>query len=274
MAMPTVHASVLSLQPSEAKQGQTVEVLLSDSSEPTCAADNSSVEGPTIAFRNHRYRTFAYKQADPEARTYRALICVPADLDPGRYKISCGADEQVLKVVSAGFAVQKISLPKAKDNFEGSPGEKAAVDSAKQTVTDSQLWQGAFKRPCKARISAQFGLRRSVNGRLLKDYFHSGIDYAGGMGAPVYATQSGTVLLAHSGWKLHGNTICINHGQGIQSFYLHLSKIFVKEGQKIKAGEKIGAVGSTGRANGPHLHFSIYVNNEAGNPSYWFNKGF
>ncbi|MBY0356989.1 MAG: M23 family metallopeptidase [Candidatus Obscuribacterales bacterium] len=258
----SVSAAELQLVPAAAKQGQVVEVLLSGFNEPP----------PPVTFRDGNYRAFPLRKAG--SSVYRALVCVPTNLDPGQYRIKCGEHEQALKVVSGGYPVQSIRLPKGKDTFDGSPGEKATVDAAKRTVTDEQLWQGKFVCPCRARVSAGFGLKRSVNGKLLKDYFHSGIDYAGFSGAPVYAAQDGRVLLSHNGWKLHGNTICLDHGQGVLSFYIHLSKILAKEGQAIKAGEKIGAVGSTGRANGPHLHFSIYVNNEACNPNQWFAKSF
>src|SRR5439155_740965 len=120
---------------------------------------------------------------------------------------------------------QNIRLPKGKDNFLMSAGEEAAVDAAKSTLSPKQYWNGKFLRPANARVSASFGLRRRVNGQLLKDYFHSGLDFAGRSGAPVFAAQEGKVILAHWGWKLHGNTVCIDHGQGVLSFYIHLSKI-------------------------------------------------
>jgi murein DD-endopeptidase MepM/ murein hydrolase activator NlpD len=66
--------------------------------------------------------------------------------------------------------------------------------------------------------------------------------------------------------------VAIDHGQGVVSFYIHLSKILVKEGDTVEAGQKIGLIGSTGRASGPHLHFSLYVNNDATSPWNWFRN--
>ncbi len=278
-----VHAEqTLSVQPAPAKQGQTVVVLITDS------ADASTASGaPPVDFNGQTYKTFPISPSAGEAtsskeaesknagkKVYRALIGVPALIKQGNYKITSGANSFSLSVTPANFGVQRIRLPKGKDTFDGSPGEKATVDNAKKTLSDAQLWQGKFSYPCKARTSAAFGLRRAVNGKLLEDYFHSGVDFAGTTGTPVVAPQRGKVLIAHSGWKLHGNTVCLDHGQGVVTFYIHLSKILVKEGQMVERGEKIGAVGATGRANGPHLHFSVYVNNEATNPGDWFNKGF
>jgi murein DD-endopeptidase MepM/ murein hydrolase activator NlpD len=73
---------------------------------------------------------------------------------------------------------------------------------------------------------------------------------------------------------LHGNCVAVDHGQGVVSFYIHLRTIDVKRGETVAAGDKLGTVGQTGRANGPHLHFSIYVNKVATNPSDWFQRAF
>lgn len=260
--------AAVEVRPSEAKQGQTVSVIVSGSGTTAGAA------APEVNFNGRTFKTFAVPNEDGTGKNYRALICVPALIKPSTYKISAGDETTTLKVNAANFGVQRIRLPKSKDNFDGSPGERQKVDGAKQTVSDAQLWTGKFQYPCKARTSAAFGLRRAVNGKLLEDYFHSGVDFAAPTGTPVKATQKGKVIIAHTGWKLHGNTVAIDHGHGVVSFYIHLSKVNVKEGQMVEAGEKIGAVGATGRASGPHLHFSVYVNNDATNPGDWFAKGF
>lgn len=80
------------------------------------------------------------------------------------------------------------------------------------------------------------------------------------------------MVVARTGWRLHGNTVCIDHGQGVISIYIHMNSVGVKEGDLVKSGQKIGAVGSTGRASGPHLHFGVYVNNACVNPASWFVK--
>ncbi len=272
----------IELKPEEAKQGQTVEVLVhSDASDATGSATKESDPAlPAVLFRSKSYKCFPVPSSSDAADTSaasvsgRALLGVPADLDPGNYKVKVGDQETVLKVVAGQFPVQSIHLPPGKDNFNASPGEEAAVDAAKASLNPHQYWDGKFLHPSKARVSSAFGLRRRVNGKLLKDYFHSGLDFAGATGSPVVACQKGKVIIAHQGWKLHGNTVCIDHGQGVVSFYIHLSKILVKEGDMVNAGEKIGLIGSTGRASGPHLHFSLYVNKDATSPWDWFNHAF
>ena len=106
-----------------------------------------------------------------------------------------------------------------------------------------------------SRISSPVGARRILNGGITQG--HSGTDYAAPEGTPVLAAASGKVVLTHPDMFYTGGTILIDHGYGIYTNYCHLSRIDVQEGQQIKAGEPIAAVGSTGRATGPHLHFGL-----------------
>ncbi len=115
----------------------------------------------------------------------------------------------------------------------------------------------------KLSISTPFGARRIINGK--KRSVHWGTDFRAPKGAPVFASLSGKVVLAR---RLYftGNTVIIDHGLGIHTLYAHLSKILVREGQFVKAGQVIGKVGSTGRSTGPHLHFGFYVEGVKADP--------
>jgi murein DD-endopeptidase MepM/ murein hydrolase activator NlpD len=261
-ATAAVDADLLKIDPPTPKQGQivVVEVALPDGN-PL----------PAITFNKKKYQLFR-TASESGGAVYRALIGVPANLTPGGHTLSVGEIEKKIQVKSAGFPIQSIRLPSSKNNFISSPGEEEAVQLAKSTVSSEQMWTGKFQRPSNARTSSAFGLRRRVNGKLLPDYFHSGLDYAGGLGSPVTATQRGRVIIAKNGWRLHGNTVAIDHGQGIVSFYIHLSKILVKPGQIVEAGQQIGKIGATGRASGPHLHFSVYVNGDATNPPELYTR--
>ncbi|HNB15596.1 MAG TPA: M23 family metallopeptidase [Candidatus Obscuribacter sp.] len=244
------------------KQGETVEVEL---------RMPAAVPPPPVEFNKESYKFFPF-QAEG-GTIYKALFTVPVVMKPGPRSVKIGSTTRNITVVDAHYPVQRMTLPPSKNNFNTAPGEEEAIDGAKGTVSAERFWKGNFQAPSAARVSAGFGLRRIVNGKLLDDYFHSGLDFAGGIGSPVAACAPGKVLLAVSkGFKLHGNTVAIDHGQGVVSFYIHLSKVLVKEGQMVKQGEKIGAIGQTGRANGPHLHFSIYVNKVASTPWQWFRK--
>ncbi len=221
-----------------------------------------------------KYKLFpAGADSAADNKDLRALFAVPVVQAPGSYKVVVAGLSEPITVKDAHFQVQRLSLPKSKDNFITAPGEEEAVDKAKATLSAERMWTGKFVKPSHARTSAPFGIRRIVNGKLLPDYFHSGLDFAAGMGSPIYATAPGTVVLAQDGgvFKLHGNMVAIDHGQGVVSFYIHMKKVLVKKDQLVKQGDEIGLVGQTGRANGPHLHFSIYVNQVASSPLQWFN---
>ncbi len=254
----------LSLNSSSAKQGQPVEVTYSTEAQE---------ETPTFTFAHQTYKLFPCpgdaRQGDSN-HIYKAILSPSLELDPGTYTLKNENASVQLKVLDGKFFTQYLTLPPAKNNFNMSPGEEAAVEGAKATTSAERFWTGNFTRPSRARVSSAFGNRRVVNGKLLKDYFHSGLDFAGNQGSPVVACAPGKVVMARTGFKLHGNCIAIDHGQGVVSFYIHLKKLNVVQGDEVKAGQLIGQIGQTGRANGPHLHFSIYVNKAASNPNYWF----
>lgn len=121
-------------------------------------------------------------------------------------------------------------------------------------VTPEREWTGDFHPPVKAQISDVFGTSRTFNGRVQS--VHQGLDYAVPEGTPVAALNSGTVLLAQ-GLFFEGNCVVLDHGQGLLTLYLHLSKIEVKEGEHVTSGQKIGLSGGSGRATGPHLHVAV-----------------
>jgi type II secretory pathway pseudopilin PulG len=113
------------------------------------------------------------------------------------------------------------------------------------------------------KISSPFGVRKDPFTRRTR--FHSGIDISGQTGDPVYATADGTVTF--TGWdKARGNHIILSHGNGIQTKYEHLSKITAETGSRVRKGDVIGLMGSTGRSTGPHLHYEVVVKNEQVDP--------
>lgn len=259
------------------KQGETIRVIYKQ----TAINESNSNTIPKLSFAKCQLQLFPLGRELASAismshtrqiQLWSCLLAIPADNQTGAMDIAIGSEHFSLQVTPGGFPLQHLNLPKSKDNFVMSAGEKEAVERAKNTVSNERYWQSSFQPPSKARQSARFGMKRVVNGVLLKDYFHSGLDFAAPLGSPVLATAPGKVVLAHNGFKLHGNVVAIDHGQGVISFYIHLQKILVNEGQFVKAGETIGKVGQTGRANGPHLHFSIYVNGTATNPIPWFGS--
>jgi len=112
-------------------------------------------------------------------------------------------------------------------------------------------------------ITSFFGYRKDPFTR--KSAYHRGVDFGGNVGDPIYATADGTV--SRTGYeRAMGNYIYVNHGNGMETVYMHLSKTLVKKGKQVKKGEKIGLLGSTGRSTGPHLHYEVHKNGVAINP--------
>jgi murein DD-endopeptidase MepM/ murein hydrolase activator NlpD len=129
--------------------------------------------------------------------------------------------------------------------------DKTLKEHAFARVTAEREWSGSFRAPVKAQISDVFGTSRTFNGRVQS--VHQGLDYAVPEGTPVGSLNSGSVILAQPLF-FEGNCVVLDHGQGLLTLYMHLSKIEVKEGEHIAGGQRIGLSGGTGRATGPHLH--------------------
>jgi murein DD-endopeptidase MepM/ murein hydrolase activator NlpD len=133
---------------------------------------------------------------------------------------------------------------------------------------DQSYINGAFIRPTTGRISMPFGLRQNINGEMSGT--HRGQDYANKLGTPVVASNNGLVRLAER-LPAHGNCVVVEHGEGIFTYYAHLSKILVQPGQMVKKGDRIGLMGATGVATGPHLHFAMNVHNLRVDPQQWID---
>ena len=118
------------------------------------------------------------------------------------------------------------------------------------------------------RIASGFGMR--IDPVYGTPKMHKGLDFTAPQGTPIYATGDGTVALAGYGEGGYGNHVEINHGYGYKTLYGHMVRIKVRAGQKVKRGEVIGWVGSTGKSTGPHCHYEVYVNSNAVDPVYFF----
>ncbi|MGF7150708.1 murein DD-endopeptidase MepM/ murein hydrolase activator NlpD [Sphingomonas zeicaulis] len=168
---------------------------------------------------------------------------------------------QTLSVAPRAWRIENLStLPKVSQpsaEFQRRrPPELARINAARSVDHDVDGWRQRFLWPARGRISGLFGAQRIYRGE--PGSFHSGVDVAGGAGAPVVAPADGVVTLAaESDFTLEGRLLMLDHGMGLNSAFLHLSKIDVKEGDVVRRGQKIGEIGSTGRATGPHLHWSM-----------------
>lgn len=264
-------APVLALQvnvtPANPKLGDTLRV--------TVEYDNPAISAtPQVSVNQQTVQTFLIG-----SNQFRALLpTTPLD-KPGPLTIRATGGGET-KEVTVRLGDRKFSTQSIWVSGKGSDGtdyEFDQVDAFKKLVTPEKFWRGPFIRPNRGPLTSSYGIRRYYNGVFAKDYYHRGVDYAGATGSPVIAAAPGRVALigrVSQGFKLHGNTIGIDHGQGVTTIYLHLSQIKVKEGDFVQAGQVIGAVGATGGVTGPHLHWGLYVNGLSVDPAPWFNKGF
>ncbi len=133
--------------------------------------------------------------------------------------------------------------------------EQARVAEARKRDDARADFAQVFVRPLEGRISGRFGRARVYNGK--PGAPHSGMDIAAPTGTPVKAPAAGVVTFADDGLYLTGGTLLIDHGHGISSNFLHLSRIDVKVGDRVEQGQVVAAVGSTGRSTGPHLHWGM-----------------
>jgi len=139
-------------------------------------------------------------------------------------------------------------------------GELRLIGAARTRDSQSPGWAQRFIWPVSARVSGPFGAQRIYRGGVSAAY-HSGVDLAARAGAIVVAPADGVVTLAPPPrFSLEGNLVIVDHGMGLSSAFLHLSVALVRPGQSVRQGQPIGRVGATGRATGPHLHWSLVWN--------------
>ena len=255
------------LSPLNPQLGDTLSVIVEQN--PTTSST------PTVKMGERTYPTFVTSSGK-----FRALLPTSPLDQPGTLQIQVqgGGELKNLTVPlrNRTFPTQRIRLTGAA-GAEATQHELDRVAAFKSLETPEKYWNGPFLKPNSGSVSTGYGLRRYYNGVFAKDYYHRGVDYAGGMGSPVVAPAAGRVALAgrvSEGFRVHGNVVGIDHGQGVTSIMMHLSRIDVREGQFVKAGQRIGAVGSTGAATGPHLHWGLYVHAISVDPAPWREQGF
>lgn len=151
--------------------------------------------------------------------------------------------------------VAKVPVPSA-DFARRRPAELARIAAARRIESVADGWRQRFVWPVTGRISGLFGSQRIYRGE--PGSYHSGVDVARPTGTPVVAPADGVVTLAADApFTLEGNLLLIDHGMGLNSAFLHLSRIDVAVGARVRQGEQIGAIGATGRVSGPHLHWAM-----------------
>jgi murein DD-endopeptidase MepM/ murein hydrolase activator NlpD len=214
-------------------------------------------------FQNHCYQLL------PAGQNFEAILPLSADAPTGTYTLKIELEDQqnqkqtlkrLVKITKTTFPRQYLTL--SSDNlskYEDPAVEKEyqLIETALAQFIPQRLWKGNFILPCPGGWTTLYGAKRFINGE--EAYWHRGVDIAASWGTPVKAANDGVVSLTGENFILHGKTIILDHGLGVSTLYIHLSKILVKPGQKVRKGEIIGKVGNTGAGTGAHLHWGTYI---------------
>jgi murein DD-endopeptidase MepM/ murein hydrolase activator NlpD len=215
---------------------------------------------------------------------YAALQGVHAMKAPGQYvlriegTLSSGAAfsfAQTVFVRGGSYAFDPVLVvsPETIDPAVTEP-EEAEWMAISAAATPEKLWEGPWQSPTPPPFDqcwpSLYGNRRSYNGSEYK-YFHTGLDFCGGVGTAIHAPAAGVVVFAGP-LTVRGNATVINHGWGVYTGYMHQSEILVATGERVSPGQLIGKVGATGRVTGPHLHWEVFVGGIQVEPQDWLRQ--
>jgi len=187
---------------------------------------------------------------------------------------------QMVLISSGGYGQETLTVEKTMIEKDVNEHEYALVQEIVTVFTSERKWEDTFRFPVEGSISdstigftSYYGNRRSYNNGQYFG-FHGGLDFKVVlMSLNIYASASGTVVYAGD-MDIRGNTIFIDHGQGVFSGYAHMNQFFVNTGDFVEAGQLIGEIGKTGRVTGPHLHWDIWVNGNQVEPFDLVNNQF
>jgi len=199
---------------------------------------------------------------------WTGLIGIDLETKPGRHEVKLRGtsanggtvlSEDTFTVTAKTFPTRRLTVD---EQFVNPPQqalarireESARVRAIFDTVTPRRYWSGSFSLPVPGPVISAFGKRSVYNGQARSP--HSGTDFQGAAGTPIRAPNAGKVVLA-SALYYSGNTVILDHGFGLYSYFGHMSAFSVKKGDQVNPGEVVGKVGATGVVTGPHLHWSV-----------------
>lgn len=240
---------------------------------PDLPSENAVPGGVKILRLDSTGPSLPYVDADgyralvlPDGSAWVAVIGIPLSAPLGmRQVIVHGTNGRQVIEYSVGnkqYASQSLKVAPRQVDLSAADlarvnQEKVRIDRALSQWTEPPPETLRMTQPVPGPRSSSFGSRRIFNGQARNP--HSGMDIAAPSGTPVLAPIAGTVVDTGE-YFFNGNTVFVDHGRGLISMYCHLSAVDVKPGQRLAAGTRIGAVGTTGRATGPHLHWGLSLN--------------
>ncbi|MET0218702.1 MAG: peptidoglycan DD-metalloendopeptidase family protein [Burkholderiales bacterium] len=209
-----------------------------------------------------------------EGSGWTAIVGIPLDAKPGAKlrvvaELPGGVTQAFeIDVAPKQYATQHLKVPPgkvdlSKQDLARYERERAHLDSVLRIFSETAPGTLSMLQPTPGERSSSFGLRRYFNDQARNP--HNGMDIAAPAGTPVVAANAGRVIDAGD-YFFPGQTVIVDHGQGLLTLYAHLSSIETRVGTNVAAGAPIGKVGATGRVTGPHLHFSVYLNRAAVDP--------
>ncbi len=224
----------------------------------------SGAEPPIVTLRDRPVMVMARDER------WHAIVGIPLDASGETLTLRVADEDVVIELVSRAYREQRLTV---KNQSYVTPGQTQLERiGTERKIIDAALNQ--FRRvasdgvelaaPVEGPRSSSFGLRRFFNDQPRAP--HKGMDIAAATGEAIVAPRRG-IVAATGDFFFNGNTVIVDHGQGFVTMYCHLSAIDVQTGQAVLGGEKIGAVGATGRVTGPHLHFGTYLNGTAVDPA-------
>lgn len=226
----------------------------------------TGLEGTRAPIVNYNGERVLVTPGDPaQGSRWLAVVGIPIDADPGAvqqldsdgHTIPFGIEDKTYKAQYLTVKNRRHVDPDPEDLKRWSR-EKAEMNAAFRHWSEPDTPAFRFALPADGPFSSPFGLKRYFNQQPRAP--HSGLDIAAPEGAPVRAPAPG-IVRATGNYFFNGNTIILDHGFGLTSLYCHLSRIDVQPGQSLHAGDLLGRVGKTGRVTGPHLHWSLSLNN-------------
>ena len=223
---------------------------------------------PEVSFQKKRVLVLA------KDNQWVAVVGIPLKTKAGQHAIQVKSGTKTTElscdVVDKEYPAQYITIKNKRmvnpnpDDIKRITSERPAINKALNTWTQQAIDDLSFALPVKGRLSSPFGLKRFFNNQPKNP--HSGLDIAAPKGTTISAPAPGLVVDTGS-YYYNGNTVFLDHGQGLITGYFHMSKISVKAGQIVEQGTKLGEVGETGRVTGPHLHWNVYLNKTKVDPA-------
>jgi murein DD-endopeptidase MepM/ murein hydrolase activator NlpD len=231
------------------------------------------VDAPQVTFDGRRAAVMKRNE------TWVAIVGIPLAAKPGRHTLSIATSEGAVavpfEVLDKRYRTQHLTIKNERQvdplpaDLKRINAEQERSNAALARFTPTAKASFSLQAPVEGVRSDSYGFRRFFNGQPRNP--HSGMDIAAPKGTPVHAPATGTVVEAGD-FFFNGNTLYIDHGQGLVTMYCHLDSLAVKIGDAVAAGDLIGKVGATGRVTGPHLHWGVALNRAMVDPALFIGQ--